>query len=300
MMRTFLLVILAALCVSSLAFADGRCLAGFEYKEGKKEVSISVPVKLIRKIVEKVPVVGQVVGPIVELFKVEITFLQTWRVSAAECECYPCCEQPNFQYLSVNIKGSTDNITWDDTLEAQQPGEPPPVNPNITCIIWTESREYVANETKVEVTMDFPVNFNTKQTHMSIDITVHCKCTDNPECENNRIPIVRLPFPERIELDYGGEAEFLVWAEDKGPRPNLVRFSEQVKAAGCLTPQLVEQRIDNDQYGVAWYRVSYTGEEEILKSCGYVSAEDKCGSLGDERIDVFIFYPPVITVQEEK
>ncbi|MBC7169969.1 hypothetical protein H5T54_03425, partial [Candidatus Bipolaricaulota bacterium] len=290
MKRALLLVLIAVLGTSSFALAD--CTAGFEYEFGKREVSLSVPAKLVRKVVKTVPVVGQILS----LFKVEITFLETWRVAEAVCRCKPCCEAPSFQYLGVTIRAAAEGIVWFDTLTATQPGESPPVDPKRSCSIWTTFREYRAG-TKVELAWNLPIEI--KETLLQISEWVDCKCTENPECEGNAPPEVRVFDPTKIVMNYGEEAEFYVSAYDPGPRPNLLDFSEVAEAAGCLTAYCVEQNIYEGQYGLATYRVSYTGEEELIKSCAEAVASDRCGSVGGARVDVYINYPPEIRLDPD-
>lgn len=287
MIRAFLLVVLSMLSVPSLVLAD--CTAGFEYEFGEREVSLSVPARLARRVVEKLPVVGQIIS----LVKVEITFLETWHVAEAVCRCVPCCQHPSFQHLGVSIVASTESITWSDTLVATRPGESPPVDPCIGCETRTQSRTYQAG-TKVEVGVDLPVRFDTWKAQMAIRAAVSCKCTDNPECEGNVPPTV-LPFGP-VELNHGEEAEFNVSAVDPGPRPNLSHFLRQMISEGCLTAHLKQAYITEDaRSGWATYRMSYTGGEELLKSCVSVGVVDKCGSSGGYMADVRIQHPPAIT-----
>jgi len=280
-------------------FALADCTGGFETAFEKREIELSVAARVVRKLAElakEVPIAEE----LIKLIEVEITFVETRSVAKAFCDCLPCCQAPQMQYLGVNFSAAGringGSIEWSDVLTATAEGKPGPVDPNRVCPLETNPVEYRANTTVVGIGLEVPVRFRSAQVKLAISATVDCKCTEVPACVGNAPPVV-LPFGP-VELEYGKETTFTVVARDLDRTPNLRAFFPS-KLAGCLTPSLVSQGFDGERRtGWATFRLTYAGEEERIESCVRVGVDDDCGSIGGQKAKVLIYYPPRLTLNK--
>ncbi|MEM1879001.1 MAG: hypothetical protein QXJ18_04475, partial [Desulfurococcaceae archaeon] len=284
------LLLLGFFVLGGQSAQERPCTWGFEHEKGVREIQLTTPLSLIRKLVEKVPLLGQVS----RLIEVEITFRQTWTVVHAVCRCSPCCEEPQQQHLAVNIfaraavRGGT--VEWSDALSVTRPGEPAPVDPESSCTVATPRKEYSAGQTVFGIGLDLPIDFRQAEATFGVWVTSDCKCTMRPECVGNVPPRV-LPFGP-LELDYGSTVEFMVQALDANGNLELIIPS---KYEDCLMAEPVG-KTEGDGH-TAWrrFRLTYTGEE-LIKTCVAIDARDRCGSVTGFTGTVYIFYPPVLSL----
>lgn len=286
------LLLLGFFVLGGQSAQERPCTWGFEHEKGVREIHLTTPLSLIRKLVKKVPLLGQVS----RLIEVEITFLQTWTVVNAVCKCSPCCEAPQQQHLAVNIfawaavRGGT--VEWSDAFSVTNPGKPAPVDPESSCTVATPRKEYSAGQTVFGIGLDLPIDFRQAEARFSVWVTSDCKCTMRPECVGNVPPRV-LPFGP-LELIYGSTVEFVVQALDANGNLELIVPSEY---EDCLMAEPVG-KTEGDGH-TAWrrFRLTYTGEE-LIKTCVAIDARDRCGSVTGFTGTVYIFYPPVLSLDQ--
>ena len=137
--------------------------------------------------------------------------------------------------------------------------------------------------------LDLPIDFQQAEVTFGVEATLDCKCTTRPECVGNVPPRV-LPFGP-LELNYGSTVEFVVQALDANGNLELIGPS---KFQECLMAEPVGETEGDGHTARQRFRLTYTGEEERIKTCVVIDARDRCGSVTGFTGTVYIFYPPVL------
>ncbi len=297
----FAAVMLLALYHVGLATCSGTISGGGKVAE--KTLTLSLPVKLIVKLVKKViPGIGAVeVEP-----KVTLEF-QAGMEFELLCGCEPCCRDPEKQVASLTVSSSIrafgGTVEFAGAKSRVCPGEAAPAQ-NVTCgcpveIAYEAGRQVPA--LGVGISLE-GVSYKSQEAEMRFTAASECACSTDTTCFGNTAPQIVEVSPPVLQLKKQGQSGLItVTAMDR--EGNLDHFSSKTKGPGYLTAVLVsgpewQERDGKRFFGRATYRVDFPEGGEELRSFAIVSVVDACRQADDKKVPVQLFYPPHLTLQE--
>ncbi len=248
----------------------------------KKEIHLSLPVEIIAKAL-KLPQSPLDLDVTVELHSSLKLNLN--------CGCTPCCQKSSYQYAELNAWGQArawdGTVSWAEDRSNKMPGEDNPANATCTVNVSIEHKTGTSLSAVGLVLVLGKLGVSVASTKMAFSATSICKCTQEPECSGNVMPVIAASAKE-LDVYPGRPATFTVTTLDRNG--NLIKI-ESAKGEGLWLASRQNIQIRGGKYGRATFTVPYPGDGGPLDSVVEIDAWDSCDGRSLVQIPVHFHYP---------